>query len=180
MITYKTGNIFNSKAQVITNTVNCVGVMGKGLALEFKNRFPEMFYDYQSRCAKGSVQVDRPYLWESETVQILNFATKKHWRDNSNLNDIKSGLLYLAQNYDKMGISSIAIPPLGCGLGGLNWNDVKTLIENVLGPIHDLDVFVYEPEMAKSESSDPSTKPTSKKSSNDGMAAKAFEQPSLF
>ena len=82
MITYKQGNIFNSNAQVITNTVNCVGVMGKGLALEFKNRFPDMFSDYQAKCAEKEVRVDQPYLWENGKVQILNFATKKHWKDS--------------------------------------------------------------------------------------------------
>ena len=144
MIIYKQGNIFNSNAQVITNPVNCVGVMGKGLALEFKKRFPEMFLDYKNKCTHNEVKVDQPYLWENNQIQILNFATKKHWKDSSNLQDIKSGLRYIAKNYDEMGISSIALPPLGCGRGGLNWNDVKALINEVLGPIHDLDVFVYE------------------------------------
>lgn len=144
MIIYRKGDIFNSNAQVIANPVNCVGVMGKGLALEFKKRFPEMFLDYKKKCTNNEVRVDQPYLWENSKIQILNFATKKHWKDSSNLQDIKSGLLYIAKNYDEMGISSIALPPLGCGLGGLNWNEVRALIEESLGSIHDLDVFVYE------------------------------------
>lgn len=179
MITYKQGNIFSSNAQVITNTVNCVGVMGKGLALEFKQRFPDMFMDYQSKCEKGQVTVTTPYLWDNGKVQILNFATKKHWKDNSNLNDIKSGLLYLAQNYDEMGISSIALPPLGCGLGGLRWSDVKTLIEEILGSIHDLDVFVYEPNIASIKNvSDDDLASTGAQSINNLVAQS--NQPSLF
>ena len=144
MITYKTGDIFDSAAQVITNPVNCVGVMGKGLALAFKGKFPEMFLDYKMKCQQGKVILGQPYLWESETVQILNFPTKQHWKQNSSLYDVENGLKYLAQNYTQMGISSVALPPLGCGLGGLNWKDVKSLINKHLGPLEDLDVYVYE------------------------------------
>jgi O-acetyl-ADP-ribose deacetylase (regulator of RNase III) len=181
MIIYRKGDIFNSNAQVITNPVNCVGVMGKGLALEFKNRFPDMFSDYQKKCAEKEVRVDQPYLWENGKVQILNFATKKHWKDNSNLQDIKNGLLYLAKNYDEMGISSIALPPLGCGLGGLKWNDVKALIEETLGPIHDLDVFVYEPTLSNEKADDFSQTKAIKGKNHSGIAAASTnEQPSLF
>jgi O-acetyl-ADP-ribose deacetylase (regulator of RNase III) len=179
MITYKQGDIFNSNAQVITNTVNCVGVMGKGLALTFKQRFPDMFADYQSKCEKGQVAVTTPYLWDNGKVQILNFATKKHWKDNSNLDDIKSGLLYLAQNYDEMGISSIALPPLGCGLGGLKWNDVKALIDQILGSIHDLDVFVYEPSTAVSKDISDIDSTIIGTQSKESLVAKS-NQPSLF
>jgi O-acetyl-ADP-ribose deacetylase (regulator of RNase III) len=179
MITYKQGDIFNSNAQVITNTVNCVGVMGKGLALTFKQRFPDMFMDYQSRCEKGKVAVDIPYLWDNGKVQILNFATKKHWKDNSHLDDIKSGLLYLAKNYDEMGISSIALPPLGCGLGGLKWTDVKALIDQILGPIHDLDVFLYEPNTAAIKNRPDTDSVFTGTQSIESLVAQGI-QPSLF
>jgi O-acetyl-ADP-ribose deacetylase (regulator of RNase III) len=89
MIIYKQGDIFSSNAQLITNTVNCVGVMGKGLALAFKQRFPDMFADYQAKCEKGQVIVTTPYLLDNGKVQILNFPTKKHWKDSSHLDDIK-------------------------------------------------------------------------------------------
>lgn len=144
MIIYKTGNLFNSNAQVITNTVNCVGVMGKGIALQFKNKFPEMFLDYKRKCDSGELKLGRPYLWTSGEVQVLNFPTKGHWKENSNLQDIESGLKYLAENYEKLEINSIALPPLGCGNGGLNWKDVKNLINKYLGPLELLDVYVYE------------------------------------
>lgn len=144
MVIYREGDIFQSSAQVITNTVNCVGVMGKGLALAFKKKYPEMFEDYQERCHKNQVKPGIPYLWENDRVQILNFPTKRHWRQNSLISDIDKGLQYLAKNYDEMGISSLALPPLGCGLGGLHWADIKALIERHLAPLDMLDVYVYE------------------------------------
>jgi len=157
MIIYKTGDIFKSSAQVITNTVNCVGVMGKGLALAFKKQLPEMFQDYKAKCEKGEVNPGQPYIWENDRVQILNFPTKRHWKQNSLISDIEAGLEYLAKNYAEMGISSLALPPLGCGHGGLNWPDVKNLINKHLGPIEDLDVYVYEKTSPKSlsEENDP-------------------------
>lgn len=144
MIIYKIGNIFNSNAQVITNTVNCVGVMGKGIALQFKNRYPEMFLDYKKKCDSKEVKLGLPYLWTSEQTQILNFPTKGHWKENSKLQDIEAGLKYLAENYESLGIDSIALPPLGCGNGGLNWIEVKELINKYLGQLDLLDVYVYE------------------------------------
>jgi O-acetyl-ADP-ribose deacetylase (regulator of RNase III) len=158
MITYKTGNIFNSSAQVITNTVNCVGVMGKGLALAYKNKFPEMYNDYKQKCSEGQVKAGYPYLWENDQAQILNFPTKRHWKQASLLEDVEEGLKYLASNYSDMGISSIALPPLGCGLGGLNWADVKNLINKYLGAIEDLDVYVYEATESKIQTDDESQK----------------------
>ena len=176
MITYKTGDIFKSSAQVITNTVNCVGVMGKGLALTYKNKFPEMFQEYKSKCDRGEVNPGKPYLWEDEKIQILNFPTKRHWKQNSLLADVEEGLKYLANNYAQIGISSIALPPLGCGLGGLNWSDVKNLINKYLGPIEDLDVYVYEKQEAKSLSDDEKNESWSTPSRDEGLVA----QQSLF
>jgi O-acetyl-ADP-ribose deacetylase (regulator of RNase III) len=144
MITYVSGNLFHSPAQVLVNTVNCVGVMGKGLALEFKQRYPEMFANYVARCERFEVKPGVPYLWENDEVQVLNFPTKRHWRENSQLADIEAGLQYLAKNYSTMGIATIAMPPLGCGLGGLLWSQVKPLIEKYLSDLP-LEVFVYEP-----------------------------------
>lgn len=145
MITFVKGDIFESPAQVLTNTVNCVGVMGKGIALEFKRRHPAMFMDYEVRCKMGEVQLGVPYLWEDERTQVLNFPTKGHWREDSRLQDIDAGLQYLVEHYQKMGICSVAMPPLGCGNGGLGWKDVRQMIEQKLGSITDLEVFVYEP-----------------------------------
>ena len=155
MITFLTGKLFSSHAQVITNTVNCVGVMGKGVALEFKKRHPALFADYQARCAKGAVRVGQPYLWEDDRTQVLNFPTKDHWRNPSRLEWIDSGLRYLADHYGTLGIHSLAMPPLGCGNGGLSWADVKPLLIKHLGEIPDLEVYVYEPAAAAHEASEP-------------------------
>jgi len=171
MIIYKTGDIFRSNAQVITNTVNCVGVMGKGLALTYKKKFPEMYNDYKNRCDRGEVNPGTPYLWENDSVQILNFPTKRHWKQKSFLPDIEEGLKYLSQNYDELGISSIALPPLGCGLGGLNWNDVKNLINKYLGPLVDLDVYVYEQSESQTEFDDNENHNWKQKTSQDGLVA---------
>jgi O-acetyl-ADP-ribose deacetylase (regulator of RNase III) len=157
VVTYIQGNIFQSPAQVLTNTVNCVGVMGKGIALEFKNRYEGLFDAYKALCVKNAVVPGKPYLWENEQVQILNFPTKRHWKDNSRLDDIEAGLKYLAANYATMGIDSLAMPALGCGNGGLNWNDVQALIDKYLGSIIDLDVYVYLPQQ-KHTQADPSAK----------------------
>lgn len=148
MVTYVQGDIFKSPAQVLTNTVNCVGVMGKGVALEFKNRYQGLFEDYKTRCDKQGVIPGVPYLWENDRVQVLNFPTKRHWRDSSRLDDIEAGLKYLAENYMKLGIDSLAMPALGCGNGGLSWSDVQPLIDKYLGSIIDLDVYVYQPQQA--------------------------------
>jgi len=150
VITFVSGDIFSSPAQVVTNTINIVGVMGKGLALAFKTRYPTMFADYQRRCSENRVRPGEPYLWEDDRTQILNFPTKRHWRDPSHLEDVEAGLKYLAANYRNMGILSIALPPLGCGLGGLKWQVVRPLIEKHLGALPDLEVFVYEPAEALS------------------------------
>ena len=119
--------------------------MGAGLALEFKNNFPDMYADYSIRCSDKKVVIGQPYLWESNDKQILNFPTKRHWKDKSLLGDIDAGLAYLASNYEDIGITSIALPALGCGLGGLNWSDVKLLIEKHLSHLPALEVYVYQP-----------------------------------
>ena len=146
MVTFVKGDIFKSPAQVLTNPVNCVGVMGKGLALEFKHRYPQMFGDYKSKCNQGKVIPGEPYLWENDSTQVLNFPTKRHWRDSSLIQDIEDGLKYFAASYEKMGIQSIAMPALGCGLGDLKWSEVQLLIVKYLGDLPDLDVYVYEPQ----------------------------------
>lgn len=119
------GDLFASKAQTLTNTVNTVGVMGKGIALGFKQRFPEMFRDYQRRCAHGEVELGRPYLWAPTFDQwVLNFPTKDHWRSSAKRDDIVAGLEHVQRNYRGWGIESLAVPPLGCGEGGLEWSVV--------------------------------------------------------
>lgn len=131
MVIVQIGNIFESTAQTLVNTVNCVGVMGKGIALEFKKRFPDMYTDYVERCEHHQVKLGRPYLYKSLVHQwILNFPTKDHWRMATNLEDIVRGLEHLLAHYEKWEISSMAVPPLGCGNGELEWRVVgRTLYQ---------------------------------------------------
>lgn len=171
MVTYVKGNIFESPAQVLTNPINCVGVMGKGLAKVFASKFPEMEIDYKERCNKGDVKIGSPYLWENDQYQVLNFPTKDHWKSSSKLEDIKRGLEALAANYDELGIGTVAIPALGCGLGGLNWSDVKPIIEEVLEPISDLHAFAYEPEDIGSTKMKNEGRSSNASESDDGFAA---------
>ncbi|MCI0705689.1 MAG: macro domain-containing protein, partial [Planctomycetia bacterium] len=119
------GDMFASGAQTLVNTVNCVGVMGKGIALEFKKRFPEMYKDYVGRCQRGQIRLGEPYLYRTLIPPwVLNFPTKDHWRSVSRLTDITNGLGYLQDHYREWGITSLALPPLGCGHGQLEWRVV--------------------------------------------------------
>lgn len=145
MVKVLIGNIFDSSAQTIVNTVNCVGVMGKGIALEFKKRFPEMYMDYVQRCKRNEVKLGYPYLYKnSNTPWILNFPTKDHWRSISRLEDIIKGLEYLIKYYKEWGITSLAVPPLGCGQGQLEWRIVGPTLYRYLSHL-DIPVELYAP-----------------------------------
>jgi O-acetyl-ADP-ribose deacetylase (regulator of RNase III) len=123
------GDLFESGAQTLVNTVNTVGVMGKGVALEFKRRFPEMFADYQRRCQAGDVRLGEPYLWRGLVEPwVINFPTKDHWRSVSKLADIERGLVYLAEHIAEWSVTSLAVPPLGAGSGGLDWATIGPTI----------------------------------------------------
>jgi O-acetyl-ADP-ribose deacetylase (regulator of RNase III) len=139
------GDMFASNAQTLVNTVNCVGVMGKGVALKFKQRFPEMFNDYARRCEQKAVKLGEPYVYEDKSgVKILNLPTKDHWRSPSRLHDIERGLDHLVQNVQAWNITSMAMPPLGCGNGGLEWSQVGPLIYRKLHGLP-VDIEVYAP-----------------------------------
>lgn len=134
------GDLFNSDAQTLVNTVNCVGVMGKGVALEFKKRFPSLFEDYLLRCERKEVRLGEPYLYRNDDGKlIVNFPTKGHWRSPSRLADIEKGLDYFVKHFAEWGITSIAFPPLGCGNGGLSWSEVGPLI---YGKLHRLSISI--------------------------------------
>jgi len=125
MIKVLIGDIFESKAGTLVNTVNTVGVMGKGIALGFRKRFPEMYEDYVRRCERHEVQLRRPYIYRRLTPpQIINFPTKDHWRSVSKLDDIVNGLKFLRAHILEWGVTSLAVPPLGCGEGRLEWRVV--------------------------------------------------------
>lgn len=148
MIEFRTGDILKTDAQALVNTVNCVGIMGRGIALQFKNAFPENFKAYAAACRRGEVQPGSMLVFETGRLApkyIINFPTKRHWRGKSRLEDIEVGLAALAQEIRTRGIRSIAIPPLGSGLGGLNWPDVRKRIEAALGSLDGVDMIVFEP-----------------------------------
>ncbi|HEX9781812.1 MAG TPA: macro domain-containing protein [Opitutaceae bacterium] len=139
------GDLFASRVQTLVNTVNCVGVMGKGVALEFKKRFPGMFEDYVARCDRKLVRLGEPYLYRDlGGVMIVNFPTKDHWRSPSRLADIERGLDYFVRHHGTWGITSAAFPPLGCGNGGLEWAEVGPLIYSKLHQLP-IEVEVYAP-----------------------------------
>lgn len=139
------GDILQSEAQTLINTVNCVGVMGKGIALEFKNRFPDMYEDYLGRCNRGEVKLGRPYLYKTLLPpQVINFPTKDHWKSVSKMSDIERGLKYLLAHYTEWGVQSLAIPPLGCGNGQLEWRAVGPLIFRFVKQM-DIPVELYAP-----------------------------------
>ena len=145
MITLCQGDIFESKAQTLVNPVNCVGVMGKGLALTFKQRFPEVFRDYQFKCALGRITMGRPYLYRRTSLPwVLNFPTKKHWREKSTVEGITEGLERLTAYYAQWGITSLAVPALGAGNGGLQWGVIGPVIYAHLGRL-DIPVELYVP-----------------------------------
>lgn len=149
MIRFTTGNLLDAEVDAIVNTVNTVGVMGKGIALMFKERFPENFKVYASSCKRGEVETGRMFVTASTELNgprwIINFPTKRHWRNKTEMEWVKQGLIDLRRVIKEKDIHSIAIPPLGCGNGGLDWNQVRVLIENMLGDMTDVEVLVYEP-----------------------------------
>lgn len=141
----------------IVNTVNCVGVMGKGIALQFKNKWPDNFTQYQAACKAGEVRPGKMMVFDAGAYAqphfIINFPTKDHWRGNSKLSFIQDGLQDLIAQLRVLDIRSIAIPPLGCGNGGLAWGEVKPLIEAAFAELPDVDVHLFEPGMAPSPKS---------------------------
>jgi O-acetyl-ADP-ribose deacetylase (regulator of RNase III) len=152
-ITFRSGDLFASGAQALVNPVNCVGVMGAGLALQFKRRYPEMFADYRAQCQARFFTPGHPRIWRADGHPlIVNFPTKDDWRNPSQLQWIRSGLATLAGLLRGHDVHSIAIPPLGCGLGGLEWPDVRDLIVTRLGGL-DTEVVVYGPAPASSSTS---------------------------
>jgi O-acetyl-ADP-ribose deacetylase (regulator of RNase III)/uncharacterized protein YwgA len=145
MIVVRIGDIFESRAQTLVNTVNCVGIMGKGIALEFKRRFPDMYEDYVQRCRAHRVKLGQPYLYRRLAPPwILNFPTKDHWRSVSRLQDIIAGLHHLQAHYREWGITSLGVPPLGCGQGQLEWRVVGPTLYRHLKAL-DIPVELFAP-----------------------------------
>lgn len=152
MIDFKQGNLLEEKAEALVNTVNCVGVMGKGIALQFKQAFPENFHQYEKACRAGEVVVGRMFTVQTGSIFyprfIINFPTKRHWRGKSKIEDIESGLVALIAEVRRLSINSIAIPALGCGNGGLNWVAIKPIIASAFTELPDVKVVIFEPSVA--------------------------------
>lgn len=149
MIRYTTGNLLDAEAEALVNTVNTVGVMGKGIALMFKEAFPENFEAYAAACERGEVETGKMFVTERRALWgprwIINFPTKKHWRHPSKMAWIEEGLSDLRRIVTEKGIRTIALPPLGAGNGGLEWASVKVKIAAALSDLADVDVLVFEP-----------------------------------
>ena len=149
MIQIEAGNILDAEVDAVINTVNTVGVMGKGLALQFKRRYPRNYDLYRIACKSGEVSLGKMFVTESPEIDgprwIINFPTKGHWKANSRIGDIDSGLDDLIKVIGELSISSIAVPPLGAGNGGLDWADVKRLILQKLRPLEDVAIQIFEP-----------------------------------
>lgn len=149
MMKYITGNLLEADTQALVNTVNTVGVMGKGIALQFKERFPDNFRVYADACKKGEMKIGKMLVVKESTIYgekiIVNFPTKMEWFKKSQYTYVEEGLKDLVSVITSYNIHSIAIPPLGCGNGGLKWDKVKKMMEDYLAPLPDVEIQVFEP-----------------------------------
>ncbi|GAB6187535.1 type II toxin-antitoxin system antitoxin DNA ADP-ribosyl glycohydrolase DarG [Thermopirellula anaerolimosa] len=149
MIEITQGNIIEADAEALVNTVNCQGFMGKGIALQFKKAFPDNFKAYERACRAGDVRPGRMFVFPigmmTNPKYIINFPTKRKWREKSRMEDIEAGLAALVDELRRLKVSSVAVPPLGCGHGGLDWGRVRPLIERALAALPDVRVMLFEP-----------------------------------
>lgn len=149
-VEYKRADILKEDAEALVNSVNCVGVMGRGIALQFKRAFPENFKVYEAACRRGDVRPGHMLVYATGKLTnphyIINFPTKRHWRGRSRLEDIESGLRALVEEVQERSIRSIALPPLGSGLGGLDWKLVKERIDAAFSGMQSVRVIVFEPQ----------------------------------
>lgn len=192
MITEAHGNLLDADVDALVNTVNTVGVMGKGIALQFRRVYPEMFKAYAAAVKVGDVRIGRMYVWPTGQLggprYVVNFPTKTHWRGASRLSYIEAGLTDLARVIRDFKITSIALPPLGCGNGGLDWRDVGPRIERALSDLPDVDVLVYQagetPSAAKMRTREHKPGMTAGRAALisllAGYASRALERPSLI
>ena len=150
MLSEEEGNLLDAEAEALVNTVNTTGIMGKGIALQFKQAYPGNFRAYQAACRRGEVRLGKMFTYQTGLLGnprlIINFPTKGHWRARSRLSDIEAGLADLRHVIRDRKIGSIAVPPLGCGNGGLDWREVRPLIGTILGGLPDVQVMVYPPQ----------------------------------
>ncbi len=150
MIELTKGDLLQADAEALVNTVNCVGVMGKGIALQFKRTYPENYKTYRRICKRGELRTGMMLVHETGSMFnprfIINFPTKQHWKGRSKLEYIDTGLIALVEEIESRKISSIAIPALGCSNGGLEWSEVRPRIEKALAAVPDVHVLLFEPQ----------------------------------
>jgi O-acetyl-ADP-ribose deacetylase (regulator of RNase III) len=149
MVEILRGNLIEADTEVLVNTVNCIGYMGKGIALQFKKAFPDNFNAYERACREGAMKPGNMLVFSTGSLvnpkYIINFPTKRDWRAKSRIEDIQIGLSSLINEIRKLGVSSVALPPLGCGLGGLRWKDIRPLIEQAFAALPDVHTMLFEP-----------------------------------
>lgn len=179
-VTHATGDLLRADVEALVNTVNTVGVMGKGIALQFKQAFPENFKAYKRACDADEIKLGSMFVFDRGTLTppryIINFPTKKHWRSRSQLADIEAGLADLRARIEDLGIKSVAVPPLGCGNGGLDWADVGPMIRDALAGLPGVDIRIYPPAGAPApEAMRVGTKPPAMNSNRATLLA-AFQQ----
>ncbi len=143
------GDLFETEAEALVNTVNTVGVMGKGVALQSKRLFPDNYKAYAAACERGELEVGTVFVFDRGTLDnpryIINFPTKRHWRGRSKIEYVRTGLQDLERQIRDLSIQSVAVPPLGCGYGGLDWDEVRPLIEESADRLPEVEFLVYEP-----------------------------------
>lgn len=180
MIENTKGNLLEADAEAIVNTVNTVGVMGKGIALQFKQAWPENFKAYASACEAGEVVPGRMFVFELGGMvnprYIINFPTKRHWRQRSRIEDVSAGLKALVAEVRSRGIRSVAMPPLGCGNGGLDWAEVRPLIEEAFAELPDVRVLLFAPHGAPDARAMPVRTPPAKMTEARALFIKLMEQ----
>jgi O-acetyl-ADP-ribose deacetylase (regulator of RNase III) len=149
VIEIQQGDILQADTEALVNTVNCIGIMGRGIALQFRKAFPENYEVYRAACEREEVQPGRMLVFDRQRLinprYIINFPTKRHWKGKSRIEDIQAGLTALVQEVQARNIRSVAVPPLGCGLGGLDWEEVRPIIEEAFRALPDVRIFLYEP-----------------------------------
>lgn len=191
MITEAKGNLLKAPVDALVNTVNTQGAMGKGIALQFKNAFPAMFNEYTVAAKRGEVMLGHMHVWPTQALAgpkyVINFPTKGHWRAKSRIIDIDNGLRDLVRIVRELGITSIAVPPLGCGNGGLDWTDVEPRIRAAFDELPDVDVRVFPPAGAPAATDMPVNSPKPKMTPSraalvgiiDRYTRQALSEPSL-
>ncbi|HHH1420726.1 TPA: macro domain-containing protein [Yersinia enterocolitica] len=149
MLSFTHGDMFDLDVDIRVNTVNCVGIMGKGVALAFKNRYPEMYSCYKEACDRGRIVPGYLHIWKNNETTVINFPTKRHWRNKSRYEDIELGLIALRSYLEPLGEVKVALPALGCGHGGLDWTIVSKMIEQYLSDLV-ASIYIFEPNDSRS------------------------------